>query len=139
MHDSTDIHRNNTVGMQYNTNIVRSPARRPPSLLQRVPPPGLITSLHTPVHPLITSLHTPVHLLITLSCSKCVDYLCTSAPSLCLPRLLLPALTCAWLYHCVCNLTDYIRFRALGTPALRCRLGCPVLDYCFVFACWLLI
>ncbi len=28
-------------------------------------PPGLITSLHTPVHPLITSLHTPVHLLIT--------------------------------------------------------------------------
>ncbi len=103
-------------------------------------PPGLITSLHTPVHPLITSLHTPVHLLITLSCSQCVDYLCTSAPSLCLPRLLLPALTCAWLYFTVfCYLTDYIRFRALGTPALRCGLGCPVLDYCFVFACWLLI
>ncbi len=59
-------------------------------------PPGLITSLHTPVHPLITSLHTPVHLLITLSCSQCVDYLCTSAPSLCLPRLLLPALTCLY-------------------------------------------
>ncbi len=88
---------------------VRSPARRPPSLRQRAPPPGLITSLHTPVHPLITSLHThvhplitslhtPVHLLITLSCSQCVDCLCTSAPSLCLPRLLLPALTCAWLY-----------------------------------------
>ncbi len=27
---------------------------------------------------------------------------------------------------------------ALGTPALRCRLGCPVSDYCFIFACWLL-
>ncbi len=46
---------------------------------------------------------------------------------------------CMFVFHCVCNLTDYIRFRALGTPALRCRLGCPVLDYCFVFACWLLI
>ncbi len=64
-------------------------------------PPGLITSLHTPVHPLITSRHTPVHLLITLSCSQCVDYLCTSAPSLCLPRLHLPALTCACLYFTV--------------------------------------
>ncbi len=103
-------------------------------------PPGLITSLHTPVHPLITSLHTHVHLLITLSCSQCVDYLCTSAPSLCLPRLPLPALTCACMYvHYISCLTDYIRFRALGTPALRCRLGCPVADYCFVFACWLLI
>ncbi len=61
----------------------------------------LITSLHTPVHPLITSLHTPVHLLITLSCSQCVDYLCTSAPSLWLPRLHLPALTCACLYFTV--------------------------------------
>ncbi len=101
-------------------------------------PPGLIPSLHTPVHPLITSLHTPVHLLITslhtpvhplitLSCSQCVDYLCTSAPSLCLPRLPLPALTCACMYvHCISCCTDYIRFRALGTPALRC-LGCPML------------
>ncbi len=61
----------------------------------------LITSLHTPVHPLITSLHTPVHLLITLSCSQCVDYLCTSVPSLWLPRLHLPALTCACLYFTV--------------------------------------
>ncbi len=33
--------------------------------------------------------------------SQCVDYLCTSAPSLCLPRLLLPALTCACLYFIV--------------------------------------
>ncbi len=103
-------------------------------------PPGLITSLHTPVHLLITSLHTPVHLLITHSCSQCVDYLCTSAPSLWLPRLPLPALTCACMYvHYISCLTDHIRFRALGTPALRCRLGCPVADYCFVFACWLLI
>ncbi len=46
---------------------------------------------------------------------------------------------CMFVFHCVCNLTDYIRFRALRTPALRCRLRCPVLDYCFVFACWLLI
>ncbi len=61
----------------------------------------LITSLHTPVHLLITSLHTPVHLLITLSCSQCVDYLCTSAPSLWLPRLHLPPLTCACLYFTV--------------------------------------
>ncbi len=44
---------------------------------------------------------------------------------------------CMVVYHCVCNLTDYIRFRALGTPALRCHLGCPVLDFYF-FACWLL-
>ncbi len=84
---------------------VRSPARRPPSLRQRVPPPFLLdSSLHSThlcTHPLITSLHTPVHLLITLSCSQCVDYLCTSAPSLCLPRLLLPALTCACLYFTV--------------------------------------
>ncbi len=73
--------------------------------------------------------------LITLSCSQWVDYLCTSAPSLCLPRLHLPALTCAcnvMYVHYISCLTDYIRFRALGTPALRCRLGCPVADYCFV-------
>ncbi len=46
---------------------------------------------------------------------------------------------CMFVFHCVYYVTDYIRFCALGTPALRCRLGCPVLDYCSVFACWLLI
>ncbi len=37
-------------------------------------------------------------------------------------------------FHCVCNLTDYIRFRfrALGTPALRCRLGVSLIIVLFL-------
>ncbi len=112
-------------------------------------PPGLITSLHTPVHPLITSLHTPVyllitslhtpvHLLITLSCSQCVDYLCTSAPSLCLPRLHLPALTCACLYFTVFIIWPItFGFVHSGHQHYVAIWGVPFLN--FVFACWLLI
>ncbi len=35
-------------------------------------------------------------------------------------------------------LTDHVRFCALVTPALRCRLSCPVFEYCFVFPVGLL-
>ncbi len=59
-----------------------------------------------------------------------VDYLGTSLPSLWLARL--PTLTCV----CMFTVFPVHRLRsvcALGTPALRCRLGCPVSDYCFVF------
>ncbi len=107
-------------------------ARRPPSHRQRAPPPFLLDSS--------TSLHTPVYPHITPSWSQSVNYLYTSPPSLCLARLPYPhSLVYVFVVFCVGYCTDYIRFRAFGTPALRCRLGCPVPDYCFVFACWLLI
>ncbi len=107
-------------------------ARRPPSHRQRAPPPFLLDSS--------TSLHTPVYPHITPSWSQSVDYLYISPPSLCLARLPYPhSLVYVFVVFCVGYCTDYIRFRAFGTPALRCRLGCPVPDYCFVFACWLLI
>ncbi len=114
-----------------NVDIVRSPgpvsSHSPPEGAISLPP-GLIYSstLYTPVHPLITSQ------LVSIT----VDYLGTSLPSLCLARL--PTLTCV----CMFTVFPVHRLRsvcALGTPALRCRLGCPVSDYCFVFACWLFI
>ncbi len=78
-----------------------------------------------------THLFTP-H--ITPSWSQSVNYLYTSPPSLCLARLPYPhSLVYVFVVFCVGYCTDYIRFRAFGTPALRCRLGCPVPDYCFVF------
>ncbi len=104
-------------------------------------PPGLITSLHTPVHP-------PTHHFTPHTCAPthhsqlfpmCGLFIHLSPVPL--PAEITSTSThmCMFVFHCVYDLTDYIRFRALGTPALRCRLGCPVLDYCFVFACWLLI
>ncbi len=122
---------------------VRSPGRRP----CLSPPEGttLPSSWDSSLHSTHLCTHSSLHSthLCTYSSLSAVpnvwDYYAPQPPPLCLPRLLLPALTCTWLYFTVCNLTDYVRFRALGTPALRCHLGCPVLDYCFVFACWLLI
>ncbi len=82
-------------------------------------PPGLITSLHTPVHPLITLLHTPVHPLIT---SLHSTHLCThsslhsthlythsslhSTPHTCTPTHHFTPHTCAPTHHFTHLYTD---------------------------------
>ncbi len=118
-------------------------ARRPPSLCQRAPPPFLLdSSLHSTHLYTYSSLHS-THLCATTHHSQlfpmCGLFMHLSPIPLAAEITFTSTHMCMFVFHCVYYLTDYIRFRALGTPALRCRLGCPVLDYCFVFACLLLI
>ncbi len=109
-------------------NCVRSPG--PASSLS---PPEGTTSLPPGLINFTPHTCAPTHHSQLVSIT--VDYLCTSPPSLCLPRLTLFTVYVCSLFSCC---TDYIRFCALGTPALRCRRGCPVPDYCFVLAFYLL-
>ncbi len=118
---------------------VRSPARRPPSLRRgRLLLDSSLPSTHLCTHSSLHSTHLCTYSSLSAVPNVWTIYAPQPRPSACRDYFYQHSHVHGS-YHCVCNLTDYIRFRALGTQALRCRLGCPVLDYCFVFACWLLI
>ncbi len=105
-------------------------------------PPGLITSLHTcaPTHHFTPHTCIPTHHFTPHTCAPthhsqlfpmCGLFMHLSPVPLPAEITFTSTHMCMFVFHCVYYLTDYIRFHALGTPALRCHLGCPVLDFCF--------
>ncbi len=140
--------------LTYDILLVRSPARRPPSLCQRAPPPFLLdSSLHSTHLCTQSSLHftphtcTPTHHFTPHTCTPTHHF----TPHTCLPShnsqlfpmcglfmhlspVPLPAeITCTCTFMCVyvcllCFLfTDYIRFVRLGHQHYVAVWGIPFL------------
>ncbi len=98
-----------------------------PGLASSLSPPEGTTSLPPGLINFTPHTCAPTHHSQLVSIT--VDYLCTSPPSLCLPRLTL--ITC--MYFSLCSHCE--RSRSVLCARDTSRLWCPIFEYCFVFAC----